>query len=135
MSWTAVDATGWLGERSLQGVIRYATDPEFRVEADFGELGFAAGLGTDLFAALCDARRQLEPAVYIACNGARRNVYPSAMQRQAAKGRRAYVLTLPRTKERPQVVDIFEPANRAEIATVDEQFAWFERWNSSPLGS
>jgi hypothetical protein len=133
MSWTLVDASGWVGERSLRGVIRYVTDPEFRVEADFGECGFTVGRGTDLFAALCDARRQLEPVIYIACNGARRDVYPSAMQRQAVKGRCAYVLTLPRTKERPQTVDIFESANHAEIATVDDQIAWFERWNSSPL--
>lgn len=119
----------------LQGVIRYSADPEPLVGADFGEFGSVTGRGADLFAALRDARRQLEPAIYIACNGARRDVYPSAMQRQATKGRRAYVLTLPRTKGRPQVVDIFERADGADIATVDDQLEWFKRWSSSPLES
>jgi hypothetical protein len=95
----------------------------------------ARGEGADPFEALASARRILEVhGILLSCNGARRDVYPSPMLRQAAAGRHAYVLTLPRTRERPQTVDIFAPApNIADIATVDGQRAWFDSWQQSPL--
>ena len=136
MSWSVVAVSGRAGERTVSGEIRYSTSSENLVELDFGAHGHALGRGADLFAALCDARQQLESdEVYVACNGARRDVYPSAMQRQATNGRRAYVLTLPRTRMRLQVVDIFEPTDAAQLGTVEEQRAWFDRWSSSIVDS
>lgn len=43
------------------------------------------------------------------------------MQPDMAQGLCAYVLTLPRIKERPPVVGIFEPVSPVDAATVDEQ--------------
>ena len=68
----------------------------------------------------------------LACNGARRDVYPSAMLLQAAQGRRAYVLSAPRSERRPDV-DIFETAQDLSlVSTVDEQREYFDRWLPKP---
>ena len=93
----------------------------------------AQGVGDDLFDALVQARITLEARnILLACNGARMNVYPSPMLRQATNGRRAYELSLPRTKDRPPVVDVFAPVTDiSTVATVDDQRSWFERWSSS----
>ena len=94
------------------------------------------GVGPDLFEALASARRSLEAdGVVLACNGARRDVFPSAMQRQAAGGRYAYVLEMPRSASRPPVVDIFALAPESSVlATVDEQRDWFDRWRQTGSG-
>jgi hypothetical protein len=88
------------------------------------------GVGTDLFDALASARRDLEfVGITLACNGSRKDVYPSPMLREATFGRMAYVLTSPKSRERPETVDIFESAPEgANLATVDEQKAAFEDW-------
>jgi hypothetical protein len=97
--------------------------------------GFAArGEGNDLFAALTAVRQTLEEnGIQIACNGARPNVHGSGMLRDASNGRRAYVLALPRTRNKPEVVDIFDPAPIGSVGTVAEQAAWYQRWLQSPL--
>jgi hypothetical protein len=83
-----------------------------------------------LFEALAPARRGLEAQdLLLGCNGARRDLFLSAMQRQAGWVRRAYVLTMPRTSARLPVVDIFAAApDLSELATVDAQRAWFDKW-------
>jgi hypothetical protein len=53
------------------------------------------------------------------------------MLRQATAGRRAYVLKIPRTAERPHVVDIFEPAEVQDVCTVNEQLTWHSQWLAS----
>lgn len=90
----------------------------------------ARGEGPDLFEALTMARRVLEPRqIMLACNGSRRDVFPSPMLRQAAKGRRAYILEVPRSPRRPATVDIFDPVfDLSTLGTVDEQRECFERW-------
>jgi hypothetical protein len=93
----------------------------------------ARGEARDLFAALAVARRELEAqGVQLACNGARLDVWPSGMLRQASYGRRVYVLTMPPTAAEPSMVDIFEPTPKSSaLATVDEQREWFRRyWDS-----
>jgi hypothetical protein len=55
------------------------------------------------------------------------------MQRDMGGGRTAYVLSLPRSAERPPVVDIFEPTVPDSVVTVAEQEAFFEEWRKSPL--
>lgn len=86
------------------------------------------GVGLDLFEALRVARLELEGAgIELACNGARRDVYPSPMLRQATAGRRAYVLA-ERGAERPPTVDIFGVADWGDIGTVAEQGEEFDRW-------
>ncbi|WP_460573188.1 hypothetical protein [Humibacter soli] len=95
----------------------------------------ASAEGPDLFEALALVRGQLEVhEVLIGCNGARRDVFPSVMQRQATIDRRAYVLAMPRGASRPSTVDVFAPApDMSLLGTVDEQRAWFDTWRQSGL--
>jgi hypothetical protein len=91
---------------------------------------------SDLFEALRQVRLAFESrGVLLCCAGARRDVWPSGMQRDMGEGRVAYVLTLPRTAERPPRVGIFDPAPRETIATVAEQEAFARRWMDSPRES
>ncbi len=105
------------------------------MEATVGEL-VVRGEGPDLFEALASVRRHLEArSVVLACNGSRRDVFPSPMLRQASGGRFAYELEIPRSAARPKTVDIFAPApESAVLASVDDQRAWFERWRDSGAG-
>lgn len=89
--------------------------------------------GLDLFEALTGLRLTLEPlGVVLHCNGARVDVYPSQMQRQATAGRMAYVM-VPQSTVRPKAVDIFAPAKEGSLlGSVSDQRAWFDRWMSEP---
>ena len=116
----------------LTSRVRFKTGDICHVEVTCRDLAFV-GDGPDLFAALGSARRELEAHAYqLMCNGSRRDVYPSPMQRQALSGRRAYVLTLPRSLDKPATVDIFgEVSDLATLASVDEQRAWFDHWRQT----
>ena len=122
------------GGQPVTARVRFATgDEACVVQVSCGEDVSARGQARDLFEALAVARRELEvQGVQLACNGARLDVWPSGMLRQAGYGRRAYVLTVPPTAVRPSAVDIFEPAPKSSVlATVDEQREWFRRyWDS-----
>jgi len=116
--------------------VRFAAGDVRVVEAAIGDDLDARGEGPDLFEALAAVRRVLEASsVMIACNGSRKDVFPSPMLRQASGGRSAYVLTIPRSAARPPTVDIFAPApESAELVSVDDQRAWFDRWRDSGIG-
>ena len=133
MTWEEVSVPAVRGGGLVTSRVRFAAGDACVVEVSVGDDIDARGEGTDLFEALVSARRQLEAhGVLVGCNGARRDVFPSAMLRQATGGRRAYVLAMPRTAARPQTVDIFAPApDTSALATVDEQRAWFDMWRQT----
>lgn len=137
MTWEEVTVPAVRDGRPVIAQVRFVVGEVCVVEVSFGEDMSARGEARDLFAALAVARRRLEAqGVQLACNGARRDVYPSGMLRQAAQGRRAYVLTAPPTVARlPPTVDIFAPAPESSVlATVDEQREWFDQWRHSGTG-
>jgi hypothetical protein len=121
---------------SVSSLVRFAAGEVCVVEVSASDGTQVRGEGPDLFEALVAVRRFLEAGgTRLACNGSRRDVFPSAMLRQASGGRRAYVLEMPRTTARPVTVDIFEVApESAALATVDEQRAWFEQWQQAGAG-
>ena len=133
MTWEEVNVPAVRGGRLVTSRVRFAVGDACVVEVSVGDDIDARGEGPDLFEALASARRQLEVRdVLVGCNGARRDVFPSAMLRQATGGRRAYVLAVPRTAARPPAVDIFAPApDMSALATVDEQRVWFDRWRQT----
>ena len=135
MTWEEVTVPAVRDGELVTSHVRFATGDACVVEVKVGDVD-SRGEGSDLFEALVQARRGLEAQdVLLGCNGARRDVFPSAMQRQAAWGRRAYVLTVPRTTARLPVVDIFAAAPElSALSTVDEQRAWFDRWRESGSG-
>ena len=130
MTWEEIMVPAVRGGKLVTSRVRFVAGDVCVVEVGVGDDIDARGEGPDLFEALVVARRELEAhGVLVGCNGARRDVFPSAMLRQAAGGRRAYVLSVPRTAARPPTVDIFAPApDTSALASVDEQRAWFDRW-------
>ena len=132
MTWEEATVPAVRGGELVTSHVRFTMDDVCVVEVKVGDVD-SRGEGPDLFEALAQARRGLEAQdVLLGCNGARCDVFPSAMQRQAGWGRRAYVLTMPRTTARLAVVDIFAVAPElSELATVDAQRAWFGRWRQS----
>jgi hypothetical protein len=87
---------------------------------------------TDLFCALMLLRAKLEESHrLIACNGARRDVFPSGMAREMSCGRKAYILKPGVRPKREDLIDIFDRADADVIASVNEQKIYFERWVKS----
>ncbi len=135
MSWEELKVQAIRGHQARNGRIRFRINDLSkpgdlsRVEVTIDGV-VASGAATDLFEALAQVRRALErDGITLVVNGARRDVFPSAMLRQTSQGRKAYVLTLPRSTMRPVAVDIFETASPdAQLATVDEQRAWHDHW-------
>lgn len=130
MSWEEADLPAVVEGKLVRCSVSFTSDDVCVVEVRLPEEPMARGEGADLFEALASARRLLElQRVMVGCNGSRRDVFPSPMLRQAAKGRRAYVLELPRSTKKPLTVDIFDSvSDLSALGTVDEQRAWFDRW-------
>lgn len=86
--------------------------------------------GPDMFEALVRLRRQLEPdGLMVAVQGARRDTYPSGMARDMGGGMKIYVMR-PRPSGRPELVETLDDASPDQMATVDEQRAFFEAWSA-----
>jgi hypothetical protein len=85
----------------------------------------------DLFEALRELRRQLEPeAISVCCQGARPNAWSSSMQRDMGVGHHTY-LTEIGLAGRPPQTQTLAPAPCAEVGTVAEQDAFHARWMAS----
>jgi hypothetical protein len=113
--------------------LKYEVGDTCRVAVEFGDGTSVSGEGTDLFDALVATRLSLEQqGILLACAGARRDVYPSPMLRQATHGRRAYVLVERTSQTRPPSVDIFDIAEWDSIASVNEQRDSFLTWLGQP---
>jgi hypothetical protein len=108
---------------------------ELFIEASELELTLHA-VGPDLFAALQQLRKSLEPLGWFPlCNGARVDCYPSGMARDMGGGAGVYLLSATRRlRRRLPLVGTFEPAPREAVGTVDDQDAYFERWLETRRG-
>jgi len=103
-------------------------DRQYTLELEIPNVGLHRTEGPDQFDCLLLARVELEPQGFrFLVNGARRNVWPSGMARDMGGGRQAYVLVLGQPG-RPELVDIFEPADESQIALVQEQRDFFQTW-------
>ena len=106
-----------------------AGDDLYRVEISF-DAETVAGVGSDCFDALMDARRLLEPRGILVCvEGACQDVWPSAMARSMGAGRKAYRMTLGKQALKSDLVDIFAKAEAP--ATIAEQDAYRRAWFES----
>lgn len=133
MTWEEAAVPAVRHDEPVTSDVRFAAGDVCVVEVRIGDNLDVRGEGPDLFEALASARRDLKAhGVLLACNGARQDVFPSAMLRQATRGRRAYVLTMPRSTAMLPSVDIFATAPESSVlATVEEQRAWFDRWRQT----
>lgn len=102
------------------------------IEAPEVDLSLQAD-GPDLFAALQQLRKTLEPLGWVPlCNGARVDCYPSGMARDMGGGMDVYVLSARRfLRRRPPLVGTFDPAPKETVGSVDDQDAYFRRWLES----
>jgi len=83
----------------------------------------------NVFQCLLDLRGLVEPlGVRLCCNGSRRNAWCSGMQADMGQGLFVYLLTRPRTTDRPQQVDTLGAASPDDVVSVGEQRAWYEEW-------
>lgn len=110
--------------------------PIYRVEL-LTRLGSYGGpytaTGPDMFEALVRLRRQLEPeGLMIAVQGSRRDAYPSGMTRDMGGGERIYVMRPGHHARLDDLVDTFAGAEPDQLATVDEQRAFWEAWLKEP---
>jgi hypothetical protein len=86
----------------------------------------------DYFEALCKIRLQLEARGHIvACYGAARNVFPSGMARDMGAGLKAYRCHLGKAAQMADLVSIFESGPDLEVASVEEQHAFHQKWVAS----
>ena len=121
------------GARSVLCRLRWSAGAEswYRVAVRSAVVA-ADGSGGDYFDALCELRRRLEEAGWrLAVQGARVDVYPSAMGRDAG-GRRAYLLRHGRRPAIDDLVDVFAPADAGFVGTVEDQRRYFDAWRATP---
>lgn len=89
---------------------------------------FSSG-GENFFYALIELRKELELRdVKLLCKGCSRDVYPSAMILDMGDAILAYKLTMGKHALTKDLVNIFEPCELDEYATIEEQYAYYEQW-------
>ncbi|MGW3915021.1 hypothetical protein ACWEBX_26350 [Streptomyces sp. NPDC005070] len=92
-------------------------------------LGELSSSESDLFECLVSVRRRLEPlGIRICCNGARRDAYPSRMNRDMGGGLKVQVRRMGRPTTLNDVKDTFAPADASDIGTVEEQETYYGDW-------
>ncbi|MCF8198676.1 MAG: hypothetical protein K9J42_07915 [Sulfuritalea sp.] len=85
----------------------------------------------DAFSALCAAREKYEPLGWrFLCNGSRRDCYAFDAQLKADLGEQVYQLRMGKAATKDELVGLFEPADEAAVGTLEEQSAYFERWQN-----
>lgn len=88
-----------------------------------------SAVAPDFFEALVRLRAKLESEnIWLLCNGAVENVYPSAMARSMGGGLKAYKLALGKQAKTEDLVPIFEANLGLPPSTVLNQQAFYQEW-------
>jgi hypothetical protein len=120
------------GSVTTEGRVEISQNPPWTLAFSGLGLGDMQFSGSDLFEALIELRRELERlGAKPLCAGARMDVFPSAMSRSMAGGRKAYVTRLGFQARRGDIIDIFDDAAPDLVASVTEQNAFHEKWFES----
>ena len=118
------------GQGAGDGEISYGFDGGrcvLRLQADEIDITEEA---TDFFGALCGVRLKLETrGLFVAVYGSSRTVFPSGMCIDMAAGLKAHRLSLGERGD--NLVDIFDTGPDIEVATVDQQRAFYRQWLAS----
>ena len=85
---------------------------------------------SDYFSCFINIRNQLKNIIFL-CKGAKRNVFPSAMQRDMGLGKVAYETTLGKQGLPEKIVHIFDFENKDVDVTPEEQRAYHLKWFES----
>lgn len=109
-----------------------STPPNCRLAFRSSRRGASAFENSDFFECLVDLRRVIErEGGKVLCHGARRDVFPSPMQRRTAGGLKAYQQRLGAKAQEQDQVDTFGESEADLIGSVDEQRAHNEAWLQS----
>lgn len=108
------------------------TPPDCRLTFSSPRREASAFENSDFFECLVDLRRVIErEGGKVLCHGARRDVFPSPMQRRTAGGLKAYRQRLGEKALEQDQVDTLGETEASLIGTVDEQRAYNEMWLQS----
>jgi hypothetical protein len=118
------------GDRQRPAQVRFGLlDGRFHVEVELDDGRTFAADHELLFSALLEVRRSLEPlGMTLLCQGARRDIWPTGIpvDRGTRTEASLHVFGLPPSAE--QFVDIFDPADAADVGAIAEQKAHREGW-------
>lgn len=102
--------------------------PHYRIELSLNGDRLTA-TASDVFESLVRLRHQLEPSgLMIAVQGARRDTYPSGMQRDMGGGSEVYVLRPGQKGSPDDAVRTLDDAEVEQLGTVAEQQAFHAAW-------
>ena len=124
------------GDERQQAVIHWAwqgrAGPDlYRAQLDWSGEPIDAG-ADDMFEALVRIREQLEPqGWFVAVQGSRLDVFPTAMQREMAGGLNVQVMRMGEHARLGDVVETFAEAEPSTLATVAAQRERAEDWMRS----
>lgn len=117
-------------------ITEFVLDDEFnddmvKIEVKIMDVKYSA-IKYDFFTALQELRRNLEKdRIYVLCNGAALNVYPSPMQLSMGTGTKAYVNYISKPAKMDDVVNIFDCDSTLEFVSVKEQDEFHKQWLNS----
>lgn len=116
-----VNVTGAAGEERLEFVLEVASHPFSIKVLEPGHLASIETTGGDVRNCFFDLRRQLEAhGILLCCMGARPDVWASGMLSQFTDGRMAYLHKEGVRPSRADEVDIFAPADAADVVTMEQ---------------
>jgi ClpA/ClpB-like protein len=124
------------GDERQQAVIHWAwqgrTGPDlYRAQLDWSGEPIDVG-ADDMFEALVRIREQLEPqGWFVAVQGSRLDVFPTAIQREMAGGLNVQVMRMGEQARLGDVVETFAEADLSTLATVAAQRERAEQWMRS----
>jgi hypothetical protein len=119
---TIILAASKAGASSVEVILKVVDAEPFSIEMTAPGYERAMFHGSNLFMCLIEVRTLLErDGLLLCCQGSRPNVFPSGMQQQMNGGRFAYQLQPGRKSTNDDVVDVFAPAELAEVGTVLQQ--------------
>lgn len=107
------------------------THPPMPILMTFSAQGMSAieVQGNDLFECMKNMRRHLEGAsILLLCNGARIDSYPSQMSRQMGRAGMVYITEFGKQTTQECLVNIFDPAPRDKIGSVEAQREYHDDW-------
>jgi hypothetical protein len=131
-----IDASGEISNAQVHCDVEYTADAlnESRlctVRLTWNSLDLTSTDG-DFFRAFVGIRNKLESFhIRPLCYAASRNVYPSGMLRDMAKGLKAYKLALGKRTESADIVRIFDSGSDLDVVSVEDQERFHEQWFNS----
>lgn len=88
--------------------------------------------GENYFYALLELREKLElQNIKLLCKGCSRYVYPSSMILSMGEALEAYELTMGKQAFMKDLVNIFDPCEYDEYASIKEQYTYYKEWVKS----